>query len=138
MQNEKSSLENEIGQMMLVQTVLTAVPDLVKMFPKIDSLIEMLDKGIDDYLSSGKMLVVTKRNNMTLALVLDTNKEFTLSNKMVLDGDQGSVLNQYEKAEWKNKLVNSVIYQTLKERYEKLSDEEKGINSNNPILSILK
>lgn len=137
---EKNLFEDELGQTILMQTLLLAMPDLPKMYPKIKGLIEMIDKGITDYLGDDKMLALVKKNGFILLLVIDTKKQFTLTNKIVLEAPHGvedPVINKFEKSEMINKVLNSAAFNILKERYEKLSPDEIQINPDNPLSHIV-
>lgn len=131
----ENPLDDQLGQTLMMQAVLAAAPQIVGMYPKIIGLVDMLDNAIDDYLEDGKMIVLTKKNGVTLAIVLDTKKQFTLTNEVMLEGKENPVINKYEKSEWKVKVLNCTALQILKERYEKSDKKESGEGS---ILNIIK
>lgn len=127
MENEKEkSLEDKIQESFMINSALAFMPSLPEMYPKIVSGIDMLDGGIDSFLGDNeKMVVVTRRNGVTRAIILNTQMNFTLTNSMKLDAPNGNpVINNYEKNEWKKKLLDSMPMQTLKERHERLSAQE--------------
>jgi len=117
------NLDDSLTQSLMINGVLTAMPQLIQLYPQLIGLVDMIEKGIDDYMESGKMVVLTKKNGVTLLITLDTSKPFTLNNEIMLEGNENPVLTKFEKTELKNKLLSSVIMQTLKDKYEK-SDKQ--------------
>lgn len=132
---ETNIFDDEIKQVLAVEGLLTAMPHLLKFYPQLLELIGKADKGIDDILGDNeneKMIVLTKKEGITLLIVLDRNKQFTLNNKVELDGSEGNpILSKYEKNEWKNKILNSTAMQIIKEKYEK-----ENPPSETPIINI--
>lgn len=121
MENEKKekSLEDKIQESFFINSVLTFVPNLPHLYPKIVDGLDMISNGIDNFLGEDeKMVVITRSKGVTRAIILDRKKEFTLTNTMKLTAGNGAILNSYEKNEWKNKLLEHTAMQTLKERYE--------------------
>lgn len=136
---EEKSLEQRTQELTTINTVLTMMPDLVKLYPHIQPLIDTIEGFIDSSLGDGeKMIVITKINGLTRATVFDTKKEFTLSNNMkIVTPIEGSpVIKMYKKEEYKQKLINSIPMQVLKEKYDKM-DKKEGEVSTNPFASIL-
>jgi len=117
------NLDDSLTQSLMINGVLTAMPQLIQLYPQLIGLVDMIEKGIDNYMESGKMVVLTKKNGVTLLITLDTSKPFTLNNEIMLEGNENPVLTKFEKTELKNKLLSSVIMQTLKDKYEK-SDKQ--------------
>lgn len=125
MEDNMESLQDRITQSAILNTVLTAAPQIVEFYPKILSGIEMLSDGIDNFLGEDKMIVITRKNGKTRAIVLNTKVEFSLTNSMKIEAKENAVINNYEKNEWKEKLLNSDIFQTLKEKNERLMPREE-------------
>lgn len=121
---KKNPLEDQLTMSLIIQGALAAMPDLPKMYPKIVGGIDMLEKGIDSFLEDGKMVVVTKKNGVTMAIVLNTNVPFSLTNEMKMEAEKDPVIGKYEKSEYKEKLLSSMPMQVLKERYEKMGGAE--------------
>lgn len=133
---ENNTLQDSIKQTFAIEGLLMAIPSLPSFYPQLISLLEMLEKQIDEHLGNNeKMLVLTKKNGITFLLTLDTSKNFTIDNKIVFNGDESAVISTYEKNEWKEKLLSSSALLTLKDRYDKMDKTEID---NNPLASILK
>lgn len=129
MENSLEDLQDRITQNAILNTVLTAAPQLVEMYPKIISGIEMLSDGIDNFLGDDKMVVITRKNGKTRAVILNTKVEFNLSNQMKIEAKENAVLNNYEKNEWKEKLLESGVMQTIKEKHERLSTQNTNTHT---------
>lgn len=136
----EKSIADQAQQMIFIQGLLLAMPDLPKFYPQIKGVIDMLDKQVEDYLGDDeKMVVIVRKKGITRAIVLNPKITFTLNNKMGLEaeGKISPVLNNYEKNEYKNKLVESGPLQILKERYEKTVTPEETLNPPEISLDIL-
>lgn len=125
MENSIEDLQDRITQSAILNTVLAAAPQLVEFYPKIISGIEMLSDGIDNFLGDDKMVVITRKNGKTRAIVLNTRVEFTLTNEMKVEAKENAVTSNYEKNEWKQKLLESSVFQTLREKHERLNPSEE-------------
>lgn len=125
MENHLEELQDRITQSAILNTVLAAAPQLVEFYPKIVSGIDMLSDGIDNFLGDDKMVVITRKNGKTRAIILNTKVEFTLTNEMKIEAKENAVKENYEKNEWKQKLLESSIFQTLKEKHERLQPTEE-------------
>lgn len=144
--SEPKTLEQQAQQQMFIQTLLLAMPDLPKFFPQIQGALDMIDKSIEGYLGDDeKMIVVVRKNGISRAIVLNPKINFSITNKMELEaeGKVSPVIANYEKNEYKSKLLESGPLQILKERYEKIRSELQHsspttINEEPNILSILK
>lgn len=127
-ENNASNLEelqDRITQSAILNTVLAAAPQLVEFYPKIISGIDMLSDGIDNFLGEDKMIVITRKKGITRAIILNTKVDFSLTNEMKIEAKENAVVNNYEKNEWKQKLLESSVLQTLKEKYERLQPTEE-------------
>lgn len=123
--NNLEELQDRITQSAILNTVLAAAPQLVEFYPKILSGLEMLSEGIDTFLGEDKMIVITRKNGKTRAIVLNTKIAFSLTNEMKIEAKENAVTSNYEKEEWKKKLLESSVLQTLKEKHERLQPPEE-------------
>ncbi len=127
--NEQDKINSELdgrSQMVfMLSAALMAKPELAKMYPQISNGIDMLSNGIDTYLGDNeKMIVLVRKNGVTRAIELNPKIAFTISNEMKLEATENPVVNNYEKEEWKQKLLDSVPIQMIKEKYEKMGYAE--------------
>lgn len=135
----EQSFQDQLQQSVMIQGILTAMPQLINFYPQLIGLVDMLDKTIEEKLGDNeKMIVLVRRNGVTRMIELNTNIPFTLSNDMKIDakGEVSPLLNNYEKDEYKAKLLNHSIVQTLKEKYEK-RDTTQPQTDQNGIFSML-
>lgn len=138
--SEEKSLNDQVQQMVFIQGLLMAMPDLPKYYPQAIGFIDMIDKQVEDYLGNDeKIVVVMRKNGVTRALVLNAKIDFTISSKMIIEGEGpiSPVIANYEKNEYKNKLLESTPLQIVKEKYEAMKDTIQEETPSN-ILSILK
>lgn len=126
MEQEKS-LADQAQNQLFFQTLLMSMPDLPKFYPQIEGIVNTIDKYSEDYLGDDeKMIVIVRKNGVTRAVVLNPKIDFTISNKMSIEG-KGSIsplIANYEKEEYKQKLFELSIIKELKERYEKMDLSE--------------
>lgn len=125
---EEKKLDDQVGLMFMIQAVLQSKPELIKMYPQLMGLVDMIESKSQEFLGNNeKMIVLTRVNGVTRAIILNTTIDFTFTNKMKLEaqGNQSPVLNNYELSEYKQKLLSSMPVQMLKERYEKMHPESQ-------------
>lgn len=135
---ENNSFESQLQQSLMINGALAAMPQLINLYPQIQGLPDMIQKGIEDYLGDNeKMIVLTRKNGVTRAIVLDAKVPFTLTNEMKLEAQTTPVKANYELQEYKQKLLDSVIFQTLKEKYEKQNPQDQQSDQPNSIMNLL-
>ncbi|MCC6721755.1 MAG: hypothetical protein IT243_06090 [Bacteroidia bacterium] len=122
---EIKNLEDKIQQSLMANGLLTAFPQLIDLYPKIISLIEIFDTEIDKYLDEqNKIIVIAKKNGKTRAIILDGTKEFTLTNEMKINATHSPVISNYNKNDIKEKILNSTVLNILKTKYENQNTQE--------------
>lgn len=133
----KNPLEDKIGQALMINGIIAAMPQIVEFYPQIESLITKGENKLEEFMDEEKMVVLSKKNGRIFAIILDKKVQFTIDNNFDIEANNGTnpVIKTFEKNEWKDKLQNNAIMQTLKERFEKLNPDRVVNNSPEDILS---
>ncbi len=107
-----STLEDQLGQSMMIQGILSTMPQIVEFYPQIEGLIQMGEGKLDEFMDEDKMVVISKRNGKTFAIILDKKIKFNIDNNFDIEADNGTnpVVKTFEKDEWKAKLFNNPNY----------------------------
>lgn len=124
MEDNIESLQDRITQNLFINGILTAAPQIVEFLPQIKTGIETVSNKIDKFLGEDKMVVLTRKNGRTKAIVLNTKVAFRLSNEMKIEANENAVISNYDKEEWKAKLMESEIFQMLQEKHDRLPKRE--------------